>query len=81
MSQDLSFFCLYMCSWRVIKFVLQCQNQDALGSAFRGPQTSQNMAGENPANYFTAYSAKHVCHSAMWLRDLYSLSLGHFRFN
>ena len=42
-----STFCLYMCSQRLIKFVLQCQNQDALARSFSelgGIQTSQNGA-------------------------------------
>ena len=43
-----------------LKIVLQCQNQDALRSAFWEPATSQNNAGFNPANYLTAYSAKNL---------------------
>ena len=57
MSQDLSCFCLSVCTKRLIKFVLQCQNHDALRRAFWGLQTSQNKMGEIPANCLTAYSA------------------------
>ena len=34
-----------MCCQRLVKVVLQCQNQDALRSALRRPATSQNNAG------------------------------------
>ena len=40
--------CLFMCSWRVMKVVLQFQNQDALRSAPWGPATSPNVAGSKP---------------------------------
>ena len=45
MSQDLNCFCLFMCCQRLMKVVLQCENQDALRSALRRPATSQNNAG------------------------------------
>ena len=40
-----SIFCLFMCCQRLMKVVLQCQNQEALRSALRRPATSQNNAG------------------------------------
>ena len=43
-----STFYLIMCCWRLMKVVLQCQNQDALRSALWEPTTSQNWAGSKP---------------------------------
>ena len=40
----------FMCSSRLMKFILPCQNQDALRSAFRRPATSQNNAGSKHPN-------------------------------
>ena len=48
-----------MRTWRLMKIVLQCQNQDDLRSASWAPATSQNNAGFNPANYLTACSANY----------------------
>ena len=45
-----STFCLFMCCQRLMKVVLQCQNQDALRSALRRPATSQNNAGSKHTN-------------------------------
>ena len=43
--QHVAFF---MCSQRLMKVVLRCQNLDALRSALWGPPTSQNNAGFKP---------------------------------
>ena len=37
-----------MCSWRLMRVVLQCQNQDGLRSALWGPATYQDLAGSRP---------------------------------
>ena len=56
-----------MCSQRLMKFVLRCQNQDALRSALGRPATSQTNAGSQPPVARAAYSAKSASVAGSWL--------------
>ena len=47
MSQDLSCFCLFMCSWRLTKVILRGQNQDALRRVLGSPQLLSTWRGPN----------------------------------
>ena len=52
-----STFCLFMCSWRLMKIDLRCQNPAAFTSALWGPQLLRTYGGENHSSAIAAYSA------------------------